>query len=340
MEIDQDIKDVHGRLPFNGVNEDLMGFGRIHASFVPEKAYIPLKSLPWGEDRFACCLTHDIDNIALYPNFKDWFVKVGGDIKNVCLSRGTVGAKKILAHRVPYLGRFDPCRSVIDGMLRVESDFNATGTYFFKTAESSRYDSAMNLNVVNALIRNVESAGHEAGFHAGYETMFDFDLMKKEKAIFDSMVSNKCYGVRQHYLRLAIPETWRYHEKLGFLYDTSFGYSTHPGFMGGTCYPFRPVFKGRDMNLWVLPLTIMDVTVLCGFSDNLPRLLSVIKILAKEVKRVNGVFVLLWHNSFPADMTSSKWKQYYRDSLRLLQDEGALFCSGRDIIEMWTNAEL
>jgi hypothetical protein len=339
IDVMDSLLDIHGRLKFNGVPDDLLHFGCHKLPFVSEDAYDLMTSSPWGSYPFACCLSHDIDHLAMHPNLKAWLLKIGSDVRNLAVTHNKLMMKTLLANRLPYLGKLDAYRRAIDGFLHVESKHNAKGTYFFKTAEPSRYDSTIDLNVVVDLIRQVENAGHEAGFHPGYQTMFDFDLMKSEKDIFDSIVANKIYGVRQHYLRLAIPDTWIMHAKLNFLYDSSFSYSSHPGFMGGTCYPFKPVVEDHELNLWVLPLTVMDVTVLCGTSQNIPELKATIKHLADEVKRVHGVFVLLWHNSFPVDFTSKKWIGIYGDVIDMLQDEGAWFGSGRDIIECYAKGE-
>lgn len=329
-------KDIHERSIFSGNPEDILKIGRVSISkHVPDFQILSNEFVDqlWDGKRFACCLTHDIDHLSMYSGGIDWLYKVYRDLCQFDFSRKRV--ERMLEHRFLFRRKFDPyCKSVVE-LLKVESEMMVNASYFFKTAEKSQYDSYVNIRVLKDLIKLVEAEGKEAGFHAGYFTMCDYERMKEEKCAFDSLVKNKCYGVRQHYLRIEVPDTWLIHEKLGFLYDSSFAYSGYSGFRAGACYPFCPVVKGRQLNLWELPLIVMDGTQLCGSCRNMSRLQKVIKELVSEVKRVNGVFVFLWHNSYPEDTSLHCWIDSYKYIIDLLYHEGAWFGSGREIIQRW-----
>src|SRR5262249_36524368 len=106
-------------------------------------------------------------------------------------------------------------------------------------------------------------------------------------------------GGRQHYLRFAVPDTWRSWAAAGLAYDSTLGFSEAPGFRAGTCYAY-PVFdlvERRPLGLVERPLIAMEASLLdhCGLepeaaADEMRRLREV-------CRRFDGDFVFLWHNN-------------------------------------------
>lgn len=241
--------------------------------------------------KFSISLSHDIDSIKA-PLFR----KMGGDIfKRRNISMAVDKLKYITKQKSdPYLeGIFE----LADSSERQ----NLKSAFYWMTADQSDMDSGYfaQFKDFKTIVKELQSRGHEAGFHAGYYTYDDRDRFKIEKNRLERATGLDNFGGRQHYLRFKVPNTWRLWEQVELAYDSTMGYSDNEGFRCGTCFPFHPfdLEYDRQMNIVEIPLIVMEATLIDkqGFSSE--RFLERVLLLAKRCKEVNGVFTLLWHNT-------------------------------------------
>ena len=89
----------------------------------------------------------------------------------------------------------------------------------------------------------------------------------------------------------------------GMDYDSSLGYADHAGFRCGTCYEY-PAFdavRQEQLRLRIRPLVVMECSVIdkayagLGVTEDAANLINTLK---ERCVSVNGVFTLLWHNSY------------------------------------------
>ena len=176
---------------------------------------------------------------------------------------------------------------------------------------------------------------HEVGLHGSFDSYNDFEMLASEKAELDRIVSNKQYGGRQHYLRWKTPNTWRILEQAGLKYDATLSFADHEGFRCGICLPYKPydVLEDRALDIWELPLSIMEGTLQKYRGLSSKEAWESIKGLLDVVSKHHGLFVLLWHNSFLDELDIPDWKRLYE---RLIDYVGSKFIfggNGRDIVE-------
>jgi hypothetical protein len=182
-------------------------------------------------------------------------------------------------------------------------------TFFLKAGVSDRLlDEAYSLEAppVAPVLREIYARGHEFGLHPSYHTYRDRVRLKAEFATLlraaDHLgIRQAAWGGRQHYLRFAVPETWRGYAEVGLSYDATLAHADQPGFRCGTCYEF-PVYDLEQRCLLPLrerPLTVMEVTLLDGRYLGLAAEQAYDRItrLADVCRRFNGRFSLLWHNN-------------------------------------------
>lgn len=107
-------------------------------------------------------------------------------------------------------------------------------------------------------------------------------------------------GLRQHFLRFAVPQSRRTWEQVGFEYDTTLTFARQEGFRAGICVPYRPfdVLENRELALWEVPLTVMEGTLFEYQGLDASEVGKRFDQFVSTVARVGGVFVILWHNSF------------------------------------------
>lgn len=87
------------------------------------------------------------------------------------------------------------------------------------------------------------------------------------------------------------------------------GFADHEGFKCGICFPYEPfdVFENRRSNIWELLLIIMDRSSF-NYQNLAPEEgFQRIKGIINTVKKYQGVFVLLWHNSSLDDLKLLGW---------------------------------
>jgi hypothetical protein len=172
---------------------------------------------------------------------------------------------------------------------------------------------------VQKLIEKIRTRGHDIGIHPSYESNEQPGLLQTElKAVQAAAAPLTVSGGRQHYLRFEVPNTWQNWSAAGLKWDSSMGYPEQCGFRCGVCYPF-PVFDVQrrvKLNLWEKPLIAMDVT-LALYQKLTPRAaLEVLTDLVNTVRKHDGEFVLLWHNSSLNDYFWQPWKEVYWQTIR------------------------
>lgn len=181
--------------------------------------------------------------------------------------------------------------------------------------------------------------GHEVGFHGSFNSYNDYEMFASEKVKLDQLVSIQRYGGRQHYLRWKTHDTWRIWEKAGMLYNATLGYADYEGFRCGICLPYKPfdVLENRVLDIWELPLTVMEGTLYNYRSLSKEEAWQSIRSLLNVVSKHHGVFVLLWHNSFLDELDLPGWKRLYERVMDYIGSKPVFGGSGREIIDCKSN---
>ena len=193
-------------------------------------------------------------------------------------------------------------------------------TFFLKAGVSEpQYDEAYSLEAppVAPVLCEIHARGHELGLHPSYHTYRDGTRLKAEfatllRAAERLGLRQPAWGGRQHYLRFAVPETWRHYAAAGLSYDATLAHADQPGFRCGTCYDF-PAYdleQRRPLPLRERPLTVMELTLLDREYLGLAAEQAYQRIarLAAVCRRFNGRFSLLWHNN--ALLTRARQRLY------------------------------
>jgi len=285
----------------------------------------------YGEDRkFAVCTTHDIDE--LYPPWKHTWATAayyGSRAQASNLWKSLSWKRK---------GKeFSPYRN-FEKVMDLEERYGAKSSFYFiatpRDIRRFRYD----VEDVRDDLATIIDRGWEVGLHGGYYAYNDVDEIRREKARVENALggNRKIVGYRNHYLRFAVPDTWRYLADAGFTYDITFGFNDAIGFRNGMCHPFVPFDLNRNEYIPILeiPLIIQD-----GALFEITKSEKVATAMAKRVidvvERHSGVVTLLWH-SFLFDFPLRKaWLQCYENVLEYCVQKGAWITSGEEIAEWY-----
>jgi len=238
--------------------------------------------------KFALCLTHDVDRVK-----KEWWH---------CLYY-FAKTKKIYHLRSLFPQREDPYWN-FERIMGIEEKYGVRSTFFFlneckkvEVLKPITYPLAFgNYDIsdtgIVAIIKKLYEGGWEVGVHGSYDSYASKKLLLKEKEELEQVLGKSVYGIRQHYLNLKMPETWKIQRDVGFKYDGSFGYRDKIGFRDGKELPFKPF----NDDFLIIPLAIMDGPLFAS-SKNLDDAWSKCKELMDYCEKKGALLTVLWHNN-------------------------------------------
>lgn len=137
------------------------------------------------------------------------------------------------------------------------------------------------------------------GLHPSYQSNSDVSLLDAEKNVLETILNAPPETNRQHFLKLCFPDTFQNLQKAGFQKDFTLGFADAIGFRAGTAhpFPFYDIEHETIGELMIYPLSIMDGTLKDYMGLSQKEAKENITIIIEQIKRVNGVFVSLWHNT-------------------------------------------
>ena len=275
---------------------------------------------------FSIKVSHDVDQPSLYA-FKPWRtigrMMAGHILKRRDLKAFFTAPYVKLATRNKLIAA-DPYNT-FDWLMDVSEENNLKSAFYFicgRTNPARDADYEPEHPVIRRLMRHIHERGHEIGLHPSYETFQKPELLKQEadrlkRICAEEGIEQTQWGGRMHYLRWEQPTTLRAWTEAGMHYDSTLGYADRPGFRCGSCYEypaFDPVAQ-RQLSLRIQPLVVMECSVIdeayagLGVTDAAAQLINNLK---DRCAAVNGVFVLLWHNSY---LQKTELKKLYLDSM-------------------------
>lgn len=227
-----------------------------------------------------------------WPNAKNFAVALTHDVDNI---------SRPISHIISRWRRFK-IHDLILAILHIRSLYdnidlikNEEGKRGFR---SSFYFLLSNYGIdqLSKRIKKLREDGWDIGLHGSIGTHVSLESMMRELKEFEDILGFKPIGVREHYLSFEMNNTWEIMERAGFTYDTTLGLRDRLGFPNGFCTPFHPPSKDWEpLKLIELPLTIMDTTLWGYMHKDEEGGMSEIRKMLGEVKNVNGLFTLLWH---------------------------------------------
>lgn len=307
-------RDQHGRFPAKASLAGKCGF--LHRPIVNEMLEMlwgMLVHLGIGQKKrkrdFEMLLTHDVDDAMLWRSPRFFLKKLGGDlVKRMDLKTASFDLNSYFNSR--FKSKKDPY-DTFDFLMSCADRQSLQSHFFFLCGGNTKYDQALPLEhpFVQKLLKNIQERGHVVGLHPSYNTPTDTTQFKKEKDdLEEAMGFHTCCG-RQHFLRFEAPHTWQVWEDAGMTWDSTLYYAEQPGFRSGVCYPYA-VFNfltRQKLRLKEVPLTAMEVSWSTYLKLSPSKMLKDMLQLKESIRKYNGTFVLLWHNS---SFNTPEWKAY------------------------------
>lgn len=268
------------------------------------------------DHRFSIKVSHDVDNPSMYAYRNIWQTlrAMAGHIivrRNI---REFFEAPliRLQTERFKQKGLFHPkdINNTFAWLMDISEELGIKSAFYFILEKTSSFDAEYSQDDIRIrnLLRKIHSRGHEIGLHPGYECYNKPNLIVTatdtlRKIVREEDIRQQELGSRMHYLRWEHPTTLQALNDAGITYDTTLSFADRAGFRCGTCfeYPgFNPV-TNQILNIRIRPLIAMECSIISEQYMNLgvtQTALNKFLLLKKNCALVNGVFTLLWHNSF------------------------------------------
>ncbi|MCX6294826.1 MAG: polysaccharide deacetylase family protein [Bacteroidetes bacterium] len=256
-----------------------------------QKRY-PQLIFPENDYRFIS--TIDIDNAYAYRE-KGFTRSVGGYLKAF-----TKLDFKEIAERTRVLFGIDKDPyDTYDFQLEMIKKYKLNSIYFFLLGDYGVNDKNLPIESkkFQSLIKMIGDYA-QIGIHPSYGSNKSKAQLKKEINRLSSVLHRDIIHSRQHFLKLRLPETYRNLIDMDITDDYTMGFASEIGFRASICTPFN--FYDLDLELEtklkIHPFAMMEGTLKYSLKVNPKDALGKIEPLIDEVKKVNGVFISLWHN--------------------------------------------
>jgi len=293
-------------------------------------------------NNFGFWLSHDVDCV---DNFT--WRSVGFRIKQLLgfapLTASRKAIAKLLFRTIYENLKFNKKANLFwnfNFLVELEKSLGIKSTFFFLPRQS-KFDGKYSVTEtrIKELIKYLENENVEIALHGSFSSMQNFDKLKTGLNQLQSITNQKITGVRQHYLRCRIPETFISQQKLGLKFDSSLTFTAHEGFRNSYCLPFKlfDFEKNAMINLWEIPLTVMDVSWLHHRKLSFEEMEQSLNKILAEVKKFNGIFTLLWHNDQLDEFQFCGITEFYSNLLRKIANQNPEFFSGKEIIDKLEN---
>ncbi len=269
------------------------------------------KNILFSQSTFKYVPTIDIDSAFAYRS-KGFLLGTALIVRDIIKGDITTFMRriKVLIHLNP-----DPFDN-FDFLKKSIKDSGKRTIFFFLSGRRGKFDKNISLRkkTMRNIIRGVSQYA-TVGLHPSFESNRKIAHLEHEKANLEKVLKNKIKKSRQHFLKMNFPKTYLNLIKTGVAEDYSMGYAAIPGFRAGTCTPYNFYDLTRDKeetDLKIYPFQLMDVTFKTYLNKTAVEAEKKIIELREKVKRVNGTFIMIWHNDTFAPTPEGKdWRQLF-----------------------------
>ena len=191
--------------------------------------------------------------------------------------------------------------------------------FFFPVGDHSQYDKnpSWKNNEYRKLIKNIADK-FDTGLHPSFYAAEKLAVIRKEMTRLSTILGKQISSGRFHYIRLQIPQSYRYVNEAGIPEDFSMGYPDEPGFRAGIARPyyFYDVAEDRETSLKIIPFQITDETLDNKHLDSAASNQLILKLI-NETRKVGGLFVSIWHNTLLLDNQECKgWREVFEFTIK------------------------
>ena len=258
--------------------------------------------------------TYDIDAAWAYRN-KGLFRTIAAFLRDALLFNTDEIKRR---YEVLTKKRIDPF-DTFDYQIELQKELKLKPLYFILCGDYNTNDK--NISIRNKEFQElIKHIGDYAlvGIHPSFSSYLQKDVIKDEIKRLSEVLNRDVTMSRQHFLRLSLPKSYQILNELDITDDYTMGYASQAGFRAGYAdtFAFFDLENDTKTKLNIHPFALMDGTMRDYLDLDVHESFDKAKKLVDEVKKVNGTFILLWHNeTLSGEKRWEGWITLYRKIL-------------------------
>jgi hypothetical protein len=265
---------------------------------------------------FKFLATYDID-IAYSYLYKGWWRNIGGALRSLLK-----GEYRLITERIKVLRgkQRDPFDSY-EWLDALHLYCRPKAHYFFLLADQcGMYDK--NIHPGHEAMQKLityHASGYSTGIHPSWQSGDKETLLKEEKEMLEYITGKDIVSSRQHYIRYALPKTYRQLIRAGIEKDFSMGYGSINGFRASIASSFNwyDLEREEETLLNIYPFCFMDSNAFFEQRLTPQQAFDEMMHYYYAVKKVNGLLITIWHNSLlGTDPQFKGWREVYEIFLK------------------------
>ncbi|MGZ4089727.1 MAG: polysaccharide deacetylase family protein [Bacteroidia bacterium] len=259
--------------------------------------------------------TIDIDNLNAYAG-KGFVRTTGALMKDVLRCDFKNFSRRIKVLRGKEKDPFD----IYSSFTKFCKDNNVAVFYFFLFRSGTPFDRTVETKspAFKKAIDDVINNNGYVGIHPSYYSSEDEKQMRSEIKEFSKTLGMPVTLSRQHYLRFNIKKTPGMLMQNGIYTDFTMGFASSPGFRAGTSHPFYyyDFENEKETGLLFVPFCAMDGAYTVYDKKPPAEALQSLMKIKKEVEKVNGLFITVFHERTFAEHLFPGYGEMYKTLLK------------------------
>jgi len=313
--------DLYGRYPFSSslaYKNNFLGKPLVNIWLKDFAAQLKIKfpSLVFKEKTTRFLPTYDIDEAYAYQH-KGWVRNTGGLLRDFF----TGGTDRVRERLLVLTGKKKDPYDSLEGMREINSLYQLSPVYFFLVAaKNAGVDKNIlpHKNSIRTMIK-MQSALYATGLHPSWQSGDQEKGLQQEKKTLEEITGNPVTRSRQHFIRFTLPGGYRRLIENGISEDYSLGYGSINGFRASVAASFLwyDLEKEETTGLRIFPFCFMDANSFYEQHQTAAATLEEMRNYYQSVNEVNGLFSMIWHNTFlGTDKRFTGWRAVYTSFLQ------------------------
>lgn len=203
---------------------------------------------------------------------------------------------------------------------QLHKEYGFVPLYFVLSAlRTTRFDKNIHPHhpAMVRVIKNLVRDG-AIGIHPSYYCN-EANLMQAEKSSLEQVAGRTTMLSRQHYIRMVMPQTYRWLVQHHISDDYSMGYGTHLGFRAGTGSSFLwyDLENESATGLRIHPFCFMDTTAHYEAGLSASQAFDQLAAMCRILQETNSTLITIFHNfSLGTDEEWKGWREAYENFMQ------------------------